>query len=140
MVDVNSVLRFSKTTKLYSRLITRNLFFYLEIFGHYRPGVRCRRLLRTLKYAEKNCVYDLLYQTFVRTSVRDLLHSVVLLMVSYCSPFTVFTFWWVPKLTYSRTFKNEQLHCGNHNENETIFTKTEKLINTGFRISYRIRV
>ena len=33
------------------------MFFYLEIFGHYRPGVRYRRLLRTLKYAEKKlCV------------------------------------------------------------------------------------
>ena len=35
---------FSKATKLYSHLITRNLFFYIEIFGHYRPGVRYIRV------------------------------------------------------------------------------------------------
>ena len=67
---------FLKATKLYLRLITRNLFFYLEIFDHYRPGVRYRRLFyvrsSTLK---KNCVYDLFCQTYVRTSVRDLLRS-----------------------------------------------------------------
>ena len=44
MVDVNNGFVFLKAMKLYLCLITRNLFFYLEIFGHYRPGVRYRRL------------------------------------------------------------------------------------------------
>ena len=44
MVNVNGVLRFFKGYETLLTFDNQKSVFYLEIFGHYRPGVCCRRL------------------------------------------------------------------------------------------------